>query len=128
MKEIVNHQVLASAQRTTDPTSVTLSGDVLKNADYIDIVVDVTSINAVTPTITLTISATDEESSSTYPLLVSAGITTVSTTALRIGANLTAAANVTANYPVPDKLTIAVAHTDTDAIDYSVGAKIYKSV
>jgi len=115
-----NTVLLESAERTETTTSrdVTNTG-----ARGLHLIIDVTAVTD-TPTITVTLQGKDEVSGKYYTLLTSAGISTVSTTVLRLYPGLTASANVIANDVLPPVFRLSVAHSDTDAITYSIGANL----
>lgn len=112
--------VLASAARTATPDTQEYE---VAGFSGLHLIVDVTAI-VTTPSITVTILGVDRTSGQTYTILASAAITTVSTTVLKVGAGLTAAANSVANDVLPPIIRISVAHGDADSITYSVGAML----
>lgn len=77
------------------------------------VVIDVTAITGTVPMLTVTVEGKDQNTGKYYTILVSAAISTVSTTVLRIFPGAVAAANVTANDFVPRtfRVTAAVAGT-----------------
>lgn len=113
--------VLPSAARTATPD--TQEFDLGPGARGLHLVIDATAVTA-TPALTVTVAGVDRVSGKTYTILASAAIATVSTTVLRIGAGLTAAANAVANDLVPPVIRITCAHGDSDSITYSVAALI----
>ena len=109
---------LASAQRTVDATSSTIDSPLTKG---VHVIIDVTSINAVTPSVTPHIQGYDVASATWYDILVGAAITTVSQVVLRVYPGCIAVANLVANDAMPPRFRISIVHGDADAIDYSVG-------
>lgn len=110
--------VFASAARTATPTAVRVSTHF---AERLLLITDVSAIN-LTPSITVTISGVDPVSGSTYTILSSAAISTVSTNVLQVGPYLTAAANASEDAVLPLEVEISVAHGDADSITYSIAA------
>lgn len=111
--------VLASATRTLATDSADLTN---YNARGVIVVIDVTSLNAVTPIITVTIQGKSSLGSDYYTILAAAAISTVSVTVLRIYPGLTAVANLTASDVLPRIWRASVAVADADAMDYSINA------
>lgn len=119
---MAKHQtVYASAARTATPTAVTVSAGRYR---YLDVTLDMTAL-AATPSLVVTIDALDPASGKYYNLLTGAAVTTVSTVTYRVGPGLTVAANLVANYVVPDTIRITVTHGDADSATYTVGANLY---
>lgn len=110
--------VLASAARTASINSADL---VNYNARGIIVVIDATAITA-TPSIVATIKGKDTLSGKYNTILASAAITAVSTTVLKVGPALTAAANLVANDLLPRIWRVEIAAGDADSITYSIGA------
>lgn len=115
-----NITVLASAARTTTTASSDLTN---YNGKQAHIVIDVTAI-AATPSVVCTVQGKDAQSSQYYTILTSAAITGVSTTVLRVGPGLTAAANTVANDFLPRTFRVNCVHGDADSITYSIGASL----
>lgn len=65
------------------------------------VVIDITSITGTAPTATFTVQGKDPISGQYYTILASAALNAVATTVLKIGAGLTAAANLVANDVMP---------------------------
>ena len=82
------------------------------------LVIDVTAA-AATPSVVVTIKGVDPLSGKRWTILASAAITGVSTTTLKVGKGLTAAANLVANDVLPPDFEIEFAHADTDSITYT---------
>lgn len=91
--------------------------------EFLHIIIDVTAVTA-TPALTVRIQGKDPASGKYYDILVSTAIATVSTTVLKVGPGLTAAANLVANDIVPSIWRVTVTHGDTDSATYSVGANL----
>jgi hypothetical protein len=91
--------------------------------EFLHVVIDVTAVTA-TPALTVRIQGKDPASGKYYDILVSAVIATVSTTVLRVGPGLTAAANLVANDMIPSVWRVTVTHGDTDSATYSVGCNL----
>lgn len=115
-----NITVLASAARTTTTASSDLTN---YNNTQAHIVIDVTAASA-TPSVVCTVQGKDAQSSQYYTILASAAITGVSTTVLRVGPALTAAANTIANDFLPRTWRVNCVHGDSDSITYSIGASV----
>lgn len=110
--------VLPSLARTATPDTQEFDVQVAEG-DALHLVIDVTAI-VTTPSITVTISGVDRVSGKTYTVLASAAITTVSTTVLKVGAGLVAAANLVANDVLPPVFRVTVTHGNANSITYSV--------
>ena len=91
--------------------------------EYLHVIIDVTAVTA-TPALTVKIQGKDPASGKWYDILVSTAIATVSTTVLKVGPALTAAANLVANDMIPSIWRVTVTHGDTDSATYSVGANL----
>ncbi len=113
--------VYASAARTATPTAVTVPTGRYR---YLDLTLDLTAL-AATPSLVVTVDARDSASGKFYNLITSAAITTVSTNTYRVGPGLTAAANLVANFVLPDSIRVTVTHGDADSATYTVGANLY---
>ena len=83
-------------------------------------VIDVTAATA-TPSVVFTIAGVDPASDKTFTILTSAAITGTGTTVLRVGPELTAAANTIAKDYLPQAIKITATHADADSITYSLG-------
>lgn len=114
--------VLPSAARTASPDTMEFEA---LGVDYhgVHLVIDVTAVTA-TPSVTVTIQGVDRLSGKVYTILASAAITATGTTVLKVGAGLTAAANLVANDLLPPVFRITVAHGDADSITYSVAGQL----
>ncbi len=77
------------------------------------VIIDVTAITGTVPMLTVTVEGKDPLSGKYYPILVSAAITAVSTTVLRIYPDATAAANVAANDFIPRNFRVSMAIAGT---------------
>lgn len=107
---------LASAARTTTQTSADL---INYNGRFLHVILNVTS--AGTGSITLTINGKDGASSTYYPLLVGAAVTTNSQNIYRVGVGLTSAANSVANDFVPRTFQLIVTANNANTMTYSLG-------
>lgn len=89
------------------------------------IVIDITSITGTAPTATFTVQGKDDLSGKYYTILASTALNATGTTVLRIGAGLTAAANLVANDILPRTFRVicTTGGTVTD-LDATVGASI----
>jgi len=94
-----------------------------EGCEFLHVIIDVTAVTA-TPALTVKIQGKDRASGKYYDILVSAAIATVSTTVLKVGPGLTAAANLVANDFLPAIWRVTVTHGDTDSATYSVGANM----
>jgi hypothetical protein len=114
--------VAASAARTTAGNSGVLDNE---GADFGHIVVDVTAASGTSPVLVVTVQGVDPVSGKTYTLLASANITGVSTTVLKVGPALTAAANAVANDVMPKQWQVSWTITGTTpSFTFSVGANL----
>ena|SRR5437762_5749026 len=112
--------VLASAARTATPNTQKL----LRRATHhraLTVVLDMTAVTA-TGTVTVAIDAVDPASGKTVNLLTSAALSAVATTRLRVGPELVAAANVTAQDYLPPAINITATHGNGVSMTYSIGA------
>ena len=114
--------LLASGQRTT-AQSFTVN---TARAKAVRVFLDLTSLNAVTPVLTVTIDAWDSVSNKFVNLLTGAAISTVSTNMYTVGIGVTAAANAAANAYLGDFIRVAVAVADADAATYSLTAHLIR--
>lgn len=112
--------VYSSAARTATPTAVVLN---TRRASGLYFVIDATAI-AATPSVVPTIDMVDSVSGKFVNLLTGAAITAVSTTLLKIGRGLTAAANLAVLDFLPDQVRVTMTHGDADSITYSVSAHL----
>jgi hypothetical protein len=114
--------VLPSAARTASPDTMEF---VASSVDFhgLHLVVDVTAVTA-TPSVTVTVQGVDRLSGKVYTVLASAAITATGTTVLKVGAGLTAAANLVANDVVPPVFRVTVAHGDADSITYTIAGQL----
>jgi hypothetical protein len=112
--------VYPPAARTATPVAVTVASNY---AIGVHVVVDVTAI-VTAPSITVTLEQQDVTSGKWYPLLVSAAITTVSTTVLKVYPGLVAAANLVANDTLTETIRVTVTHGNGNSITYSVSAHL----
>lgn len=119
-RENVNVTLLASAARTaTNATGVQIN----PGKQAVDIIIDATAASA-TPSVVFTVQGLDPLSGQYYTILASSAVTGISTTVLRIGPGLTAAANTVANYNLPRHWRVNCVHADANSITYSIGAQI----
>lgn len=116
----INITVLPSAARTELVTGADLTNP---DGKGIIITIDVT-LDPALASITFTVQGKDPLSGKYYNILVSAAISAVSTTILRIYPGLVAVANLTVNDLLPTTWRVNVAVADTDSMTYSVGAEI----
>lgn len=115
-QNILGMILTAAAASVNGPDLENLAGDIAT------VVVDITAITGTTPTLVVTVEGKDPTSGKYHTLLASASLSTVSTTVLRIGPGLTAAANLTANSLVPRifRVTATIGGT-TPAVTATVG-------
>lgn len=107
--------LLASVARTATPTAFVEKAN---QHEGCVLVIDVTAI-AATPSVVVTISGVDALSGKKWTILASAAITGVSTTIMKVGRALTAAANAAANDMLPPHFTVEFVHGDADSITYT---------
>ena len=108
---------LPSASRTTTQTSPDFSSQGCRN---IAVVLDVTNV-AAAPSVTVTINGKDPASGKYYLLLAGAAVTTAVTNVYKVGPQLPAAANVSANDVLAPTFQIVVTANNANAGTYSVG-------
>ena len=113
-------EVLPSAARTTAPDTheFEITG---RGYEYggLHLVLDLTAFTTAA-SLTVTVSGVDRISGKTYPLIVSAAITSVSVTALEIGPGITASANLSVSKQMPPIFRVSVAHGNANSTTYSV--------
>ena len=109
--------ILESAARTTAQVSGILQAG---EAICTDVVINVT-LDPSTASVTPSIQGIDALGVS-YTILTGAAIAATGTTVLRIGKDLTAAANVAANAMLPETWTFSMAVADAESLTYSVTA------
>lgn len=109
--------LLASASRTTTQTS----SDIINYSGLsaLIVILDMTVVG--TGSVTLSIDGKDPASGKYYNILTGAAITTNSTNIYRIGRNLAAVANTTAQDYIPRTIRIVVTANNANAATYSVG-------
>jgi hypothetical protein len=110
---------LASAARTTTQTltDIDTNGGTLLNVVY-DQTVGATNSNVIT------INGKDSASGKYYLILSSAALASVATTRLKVGPNVTAAANTIAQDYLPDTIQIVVTAGNANSATYSLGYSI----
>ena len=107
--------LLASAARTAAITSAEFSAEeAICSVFVFDCTVDPASAS-----ITPSIEGKDPESGNLYTILAAAAVSSVSTVELKVGKDITAAANVAANTMLPEIFRVSVAVADADSITYS---------
>lgn len=109
--QIIYESTVTTADHDIDFTTSSLGG-------YI--IIDVT-LDAASASVVFTIQGVDTASDSTFTILASAAVNSVSTRVLRVHPSLTAATNLIAKDMLTQAVRINCTHTDTDAITYSVG-------
>lgn len=114
--------VLPSAARTATPAN---TNEYILTGKFrgLIVVVDVTAVTS-TPSTVISIQGVDRVSGKTYAILDSAALVATGTTVLRVGAGLTAAANLVANDLVPPFIRIVATHGNANSMTYSVSAMI----
>jgi hypothetical protein len=111
--------ILNSASRTATPDTFEIQG--IDRYSGLVVVCDVTAITS-TPSITVAVQGVDRKSGKTWTILTSAAITATGTTVLKIRPGIAASANVAASDVLPPFTRIAVTHSNSNAITYSVAA------
>lgn len=113
-----------SAARTASPTDVVIPTNGARNAT---IVIMATAI-AATPSVVFNVRGRDQASGETWLILASAAVVAAHSAGaplvLRIGPELTAAANTIAKDFLPAEIVIDPVHGDADSITYSVGVHL----
>jgi hypothetical protein len=108
--------LLPSAARTA--TTSTVEQDNLGNRG---VIVDLVTTAVGSASLTVSIQRWNPASSSWVTMLVSAAVTTNTTTTLTLFPAATAAANVTANASLPRLWRVTVTHADANSATYSLG-------
>ena len=95
------------------------------NARGIKLVVDITALTGVSPTLTVTVQGKDAASGKYYTILASAALAAVATTTLEVYPGIATAANVTAGVTLPRvwRVIAAIGGT-TPAVTATVGASM----
>lgn len=111
-------RIAASADRTVSEDF----GDIdCVGAGGLIVYVEVSSIHADTPSITVTIQGVTPDGTA-YTLLASAAIAATGITRLRVAPSLAVVTNQAANDLVPDKVRIHVVNADAKTITYTISA------
>ena len=116
-----------AALLTLVAASVSVSGaDQTNNsARGIKVVIDITAITGVTPTLTVIIQGKDAASGKYYNMLTSAGLSAVATTTLEIYPAITTTGNVSSGVSLPRTWRVqAVISGTTPAVTATVGASL----
>jgi hypothetical protein len=88
-------------------------------------VVNITAITGTSPTLTVSVSGIDPVSGASYPILTSAALNATGTTALRIFAGATPAANLTVSDVLPAQIQITATIGGTSpAVTATIGGTI----
>lgn len=121
--------IVPSGTYTASPANVTANGASVTTflsprERGMHLIINISSLNAGTPQITVTIKGVDPLSGKTYTILASAALASVATTILKVYPALTAASNTVANDILPANWQINVSHNDTQPITYSIGAQL----
>lgn len=124
--------LLTSSARTATPAAINLNGDFTSKGSSVSfieidpailknfhIIVDVTAI-VTTPSIVVSIEASDEASDTFYPLLTSQAITSISKNVLKVGVDMIESSESSSDF-IPKKARIVITHANADSITYSVG-------
>lgn len=111
--------LLPSTATTASPNPVQLQG--LQRHSGIVVVVDVSAVTS-TAGVTVSVVGVDRVSGNTWPILTSAAITTVSTTALRIHPGIAVVANQSTSDVLPPLVQINFTNTNSASITYSATA------
>jgi hypothetical protein len=117
-----NQSVYTSVARTATPTAVSISD---RHVESIHVVI-VTSAIAATPSVVPTIDGYDPLSGTWYNILTGAAITSTGTIVLKVGPDLVAVANLTANDVLPRTYRVVMTHGDADSITYTVNINSVK--
>jgi hypothetical protein len=110
--------ILPSAARTATIVSGVYSAE---EAICTDIVINVT-LDPGTASVTPKVEGKDPLSGEFYTILTGAAIAATGITVLRIGKDITAAANVAANAMLPAEYRVTVTAADAESLTYSVSA------
>lgn len=111
-------QPYPSLERTTTPNTIEYR-NLAAPSTGIALIINVTAKTS-SPSITVTLYGVDPYTDTTWTILTSAAIATVSTTTLRVHPGITAATNLAVADILPPNIRIGVTHSNTDAITYSV--------
>ena len=110
--------IFASAARAATPTAVEID---TAGYDYLALQLSCT-LDAAAASVQVEIDYKDPLTGVYTTILAAAALASVSTQLLLVGPGIVAAANVSAQAILPDKIRITATHTDADAITYSVTA------
>jgi hypothetical protein len=110
---------LASAARTTTQTVADID---TAGGRYLNVVVDTTVFG--TGSVTVTINGKDPASGKYYLILSSAALVAAATIRLKVGPNVTAAANTIAQDYLPDTIQIVATANNANSQTYSIGYSI----
>jgi hypothetical protein len=113
--------VLPSASRTTEQNVGVSSVRGHDHAHGVAFLIDVTDLEAGTPSITPVIEFIDPASGKKFTILSGAAIATVTSVVLRISPDLVAAANLIASDLVPELMNVRIAVADAQPCTYSIG-------
>lgn len=113
--------VIAPGSYTADQTVGVSSVSGHGQPEVVAFFIDITDLQADTPSITVSIGMIDIASGKTINILTSALLSTVASTILRIGPELGGSANLVAQDIVPENMEVFVDHTDAKPITYSIG-------
>lgn len=109
--------VMPSLARTATPD--TMEYDNAGRTRGLTLVADMTAVTA-TGTVTFKVQGVDRTSGKTWDILASTAVSTVSTTVLRIGYGITAAANAAVSDVIPPVVRIVATHGNGVSMTYSV--------
>jgi len=112
--------VFASAARTASVNSADLKN---RSARGLHLIIDMT-VEPGADTVTFTIEGKDPLSGKYYTILVSAALTAVATTVLKVYPGLTVAANLVASDVLPADWRVRATHSGVTTTTYSVGAQL----
>lgn len=104
------------ASRTTTSSVIVQT----KGATGVIATINVTDLQATTPSLILSIEGYDPSTASFYTILADAAVATVTSSSISIAPGLPATANVSIPAVLPDTIRVTVSHGDTDTVTYAV--------
>ena len=114
---LINYTAAAAGTNGTDQTNF--------NGRGVKLVIDITALTGVSPTLTVTVQGKDAASGKYYTILASAALAAVATTTLEIYPGIATAANATQGVTLPRVWRVITTITGTTpAVTATVGASV----
>lgn len=113
--------IVSGDYHTTDPTPTEFTPS--QRAQNLVLVVNISAVSGAGATVTVEVDGWDKGSLSWVPLLTSAGLVAVGASILRIGPNITATANISAQSPLFETMRVKPVGSGTrTTLNYSISA------